>query len=394
MKILLGVTGSVATGIISKTIDALEKQGHEIRVVSTERAKMFMSPADTKDLRFWSQPYSGGFEGLDPQTLYGNRNEYHPKYGWQDEDEFTYNSSFYYKKGNPIFHILLRDWADALLIAPCSANTMAKMANGICDNLLTSIFRAWDFKKPVFLAPAANTQMWLHPVTQEHIKKLSGWGVKLIYPTVKKLSCGEFGIGGIANITTIANIIGGHTWQAPIAQQYKLIPPYYPVFPHLGAFGAVRKHDIHTGCDIYCDENSPVYAVEDGTVVARGQFTGSRVGVPWYNNTRYVSIKGKSGIVVYGEIKYDKDVVAGGHVVKGELLGNVVKLLKHPPRKDIEHHSSSMLHIELLKQDSKLRYAPGWHHGEKSHPDVLDPTPYLELCSPNTIGQKNEKSAV
>lgn len=385
-KVLLGLTGSVASGLLSKIIYGIHHypsmcnpESSICKVVFTDKARMFLRQQEVWDLGLFK----------DAGDLFPNDPDNDPhwevnKKAYGDHDEFRYAKDLYgYADGNPIYHIKLRDMADGLLIAPCSANTMAKMANGICDNLLTSIFRAWDFKKPVYIAPAMNTQMWLHPVTQEHVKKLSAWGVKVIYPTVKKLACGDFGIGGMAHISTIANIIGGHTWQAPIAQQYKLVPPYYPVFPHLGAFGGVRKHDIHMGCDIYCDENSPVYAVEDGEVTFAGQFTGAKVGVPWYNNTQYIAVRGKSGVVVYGEIKRLPNMMRGRPIKKGEQLGNVVKLLKHPPRKDIEHHSSSMLHLELLKQDTKLRYAPGWHHGEKPHADLMDPTPYLQLCSPN-----------
>lgn len=62
--------------------------------------------------------------------------------------------------GDPVLHIELRRWADVLVLAPLSANTMAKVAHGLCDNLLTSVVRAWDYAKPMIVAPAMNTYMW------------------------------------------------------------------------------------------------------------------------------------------------------------------------------------------------------------------------------------------
>lgn len=71
-----------------------------------------------------------------------------------------------------MLHIELRKWADCFLIAPLSANTMAKIVNGLCDNLLTNVARAWDYKKLMILAPAMNTMMYDNPITGKQIKKL------------------------------------------------------------------------------------------------------------------------------------------------------------------------------------------------------------------------------
>lgn len=69
-----------------------------------------------------------------------------------------------------IFNVELRKWADSLLIAPLDANSLAKIANGICDNLLTSIVRAWDSQRPLYFAPAMNTYMWNNSLTYQHMK--------------------------------------------------------------------------------------------------------------------------------------------------------------------------------------------------------------------------------
>lgn len=102
---------------------------------------------------------------------------------YQDEDERAES----WTRGLGILHINLRKWADMLVIAPLSANTLAKVANGICDNLLTDLIRAWDTtglvdgktKKRIIVFPAMNAAMWLQPVTAKQIRVLEEeWGIR------------------------------------------------------------------------------------------------------------------------------------------------------------------------------------------------------------------------
>ncbi|OGN07687.1 MAG: hypothetical protein A3B86_02525 [Candidatus Yanofskybacteria bacterium RIFCSPHIGHO2_02_FULL_38_22b] len=89
--------------------------------------------------------------------------------------------------------------------APLSANTLAKIASGITDNLLTSIVRAWDRNKKIIIAPAMNTHMWDHPATKEHLAVLIRWypHFVIIDPVVKTLECGDVGVGAMAEIGQI-----------------------------------------------------------------------------------------------------------------------------------------------------------------------------------------------
>ena len=113
-----------------------------------------------------------------------------------------------YVRDDEVLHIELRKWADIMLIAPVSANTMAKLAYGICDNLLTSVARAWDKSRPFILAPAMNTHMWEDIITQEHIELIGKrYNLKLINPIEKNLACGDKGMGAMASIETIVNFI-------------------------------------------------------------------------------------------------------------------------------------------------------------------------------------------
>ncbi|KAK7792929.1 hypothetical protein R5R35_008071 [Gryllus longicercus] len=118
---------------------------------------------------------------------------------FNDEDEWkAWNS-----RGDPVLHIELGKWADLMVIAPLDANTLAKIAQGLCDNLLTCVVRAWDMKKPLLFCPAMNTRMWNHPITSKHISVLKSWGYCEIPPISKTLMCGDKGIGAMAEVSTI-----------------------------------------------------------------------------------------------------------------------------------------------------------------------------------------------
>lgn len=128
-------------------------------------------------------------------------------YYYSDQDEWTDYSKSYVQGERRVLHIDLAKWADALVIAPLTANTLAKLANGICDNLLTCIARAWDFNKPFVVAPAMNTLMWNHPITAAHINTIESFGIKVIPPISKTLYCGDEGIGAMENIDKIVEFV-------------------------------------------------------------------------------------------------------------------------------------------------------------------------------------------
>lgn len=142
-----------------------------------------------------------------------------------------------------------------------------------------------------------------------------------------------------------------------------------PKKPHQGGFGAVRKFDIHTGIDLYCCPDQEVYAMEDGEVIDIIPFTGINAGSPWWNDTIAVLIKGKSGIILYGEI--ESSLKRGDLVKEGDIVGKVKTVLKKNKGLPM-----TMLHIELYSSYSGD--AVIWELGESMPNGLLDPTPLLE----------------
>jgi murein DD-endopeptidase MepM/ murein hydrolase activator NlpD len=156
-----------------------------------------------------------------------------------------------------------------------------------------------------------------------------------------------------------------------------------PINRHPGAFGCVRKRDVHTGVDLYCRENEPVFAVEEGVVVAVEDFTGPKAASPWWNDTQALLVEGSSGVVCYGEVCINEGISAGVRIEAGQEIGHVIGVLRAiQARPDIPGHSCFMLHLELYRHGT--RAAVWWQLDEPRPANLLDPTPYLltALLSP------------
>ena len=166
--ILLGVTGSIAAYKAALLVRAFVKQGAEVRVIMTEMAKQFITPLTMATLS--KNPILVDF--------------YNPENG-------DWNS-----------HISLGMWADAYLIAPASANTIAKMATGVADNLLLTTYLS--ARCPVIVAPAMDVDMYLHIATQKNIETLAHRGVEIIDPNAGELASGLEGKGRMAEPEEIA----------------------------------------------------------------------------------------------------------------------------------------------------------------------------------------------
>jgi len=134
---------------------------------------------------------------------------------------------------------------------------------------------------------------------------------------------------------------------------------------HQGSFGALRKYDIHSGVDLYCEPGQRVIAVEPGRVLAIEMFTGAAVGMPWWRETYAVYVNGASGMVVYGEI--DPTVKVGQQLKAGDEVGTVMTVLQ----KD-KGLPMTMLHLELHKAGTMR--TESWKLGAQPPNTLMDPT--------------------
>jgi hypothetical protein len=150
-----------------------------------------------------------------------------------------------------------------------------------------------------------------------------------------------------------------------------------PTYIDQGGFGYIRKHDIHTGIDLYCSENDEVYAMEDGVIVNVEKFTGEWAGSPWWNNTEAILIEGKSGMILYGEIEVSDEIRYSKNVFKGDLLGKVNTVLK----KDKGIYSPNMLHLEFYKKGTKE--SVWWLLNEQRPNNLLDISMLLRVYFEN-----------
>jgi phosphopantothenoylcysteine decarboxylase len=199
-NVLLGVTGSVAAILTPDLARSLRAAGHSVRVVATRASLYFFDPEA-----------AGGVI--------------------RDEDEWPGASEGrHWQRGEPVLHIELRRWAEALVIAPLDANTLAKLAGGLCDNCLTCVWRAWERTRPVVLAPAMNTLMWEHPATARHLRQVAAdlgaeppggleldalleWinghhpTLRVTPPVSKRLACDDIGVGAMAGVAEVVSTV-------------------------------------------------------------------------------------------------------------------------------------------------------------------------------------------
>ena len=158
-KILLIICGGISAYKSLELIRLMKKQGAEVKTILTKSAKEFVTPLSVASL----------------------------------SKEKVYDDLFNAENEAEMDHISLSRWADIILVAPATANTISKLSTGSSDDLASTVILASD--KDIFLTPAMNVRMWEHPSTKQNLNKLKSYGYKIIGPEVGDMACGEFGEG-------------------------------------------------------------------------------------------------------------------------------------------------------------------------------------------------------
>ena len=200
-RIVLGVSGGIAAYKAAELTRLLIKAGAQVHVVMTENGARFVSPVTFQAL-------SGNPVWTDP---------------WDD------------RRANNMAHIDLTRTADALLIAPATANTLAKIASGLADDLLSTLCLARDC--PLLVAPAMNRQMWGNPATQRNVVQLREDGIQILGPDAGEQACGEVGEGRMLEPESIREALIAFFQPKPLAGKTVVMtagPTYEPIDPVRG----------------------------------------------------------------------------------------------------------------------------------------------------------------
>lgn len=203
-KILIGITGSIAAYKIILLVRLLIKNGAEVKVIMTLAAKEFVSP-------------------LVLATLSKN------KVLTEIANEDTWAN-----------HVELGRWADIMLIAPLSCNSLAKMANGVCDNLLTAVYLSATC--PIIVAPAMDEDMWLHPSTKRNLNLIKSYGNKIIAVDNGELASGLFGEGRMAEPEFILNTVVNELRKNKILAGKKVLITAGPTFEAIDPVRYISNH--------------------------------------------------------------------------------------------------------------------------------------------------------
>ncbi len=172
LNILLGVSGGIAAYKAVDLASRLTAAGAKLNTVMTENACRLVAPKS--------------FEAVTNSAVFTSL--------WNGPEQHR------------ISHINLADWADIVVLAPATADIIAKIANGICDDLLSTIFCVC-WQKPILLAPAMNANMWTNPIVQRNVKTLTQHGFELIGPETGRLACGAEDIGRMSQPQDILQVI-------------------------------------------------------------------------------------------------------------------------------------------------------------------------------------------
>jgi phosphopantothenoylcysteine synthetase/decarboxylase len=179
MRVVLGVTGGIAAYKAADLTSRLVKAGHEVRVIMTASATQFVGPLT--------------FEALCNYPVMLD----------------VLQSGAGAEGASAVEHISWAKWAEVVCVAPLTASTLGRLACGIADDALSTVWLATPMATLRIVCPAMNTVMWNNPMVQRNLGWLTDVGVLVVPPTHKRLACGDVGIGGLADVSDIAGAIHG-----------------------------------------------------------------------------------------------------------------------------------------------------------------------------------------
>lgn len=186
MRVLVGVSGGIAAYKAADLVSALVKRGDEVRVVMTPSATRFVGPITFEALSghpvFTDVLAGASVPPSDPLAAYSG-----------------------------IDHVALAKWAQLAVVAPLTASTLARLAIGLAEEALSTVWLAIPRGVPCVVCPAMNTAMWEHPAVERNLRWLEELGrYEIVAPATKRLACGDVGVGGLADLADILAAIDRH----------------------------------------------------------------------------------------------------------------------------------------------------------------------------------------
>ena len=196
-KILLTICGGISAYKSLEVIRLLKKQGARVKTILTKSAKEFVTILSVTSL----------------------------------SQEKVYEDLFNFENEADMDHISLSRWADIILVAPVTANTISKLSTGSADDLASTVILASN--KDIFLTPAMNVRMWEHPSTKENLNKLKSYGYKIIGPEIGDMACGEFGEGKMTEPKEILKEINNYFTQLKKNKKFKALITAGPTYEYI-----------------------------------------------------------------------------------------------------------------------------------------------------------------
>jgi phosphopantothenoylcysteine decarboxylase/phosphopantothenate--cysteine ligase len=196
-KILLVICGGISAYKSLELIRLLKKQSAEVKTILTKNAKEFVTPLSVSSL----------------------------------SQEKVYDDLFNVENESEMDHISLSRWADVILVAPATANTISKLSTGSSDDLASTVILASN--KNIFLTPAMNVRMWEHPSTKQNLNKLKSYGYRIIGPEIGDMACGEFGEGKMTDPKDIFKTIETYFGELNKNQKLKALVTAGPTKEHI-----------------------------------------------------------------------------------------------------------------------------------------------------------------